>query len=107
MLSICQRAGCQQSGVAALRRLFFGGALIAMEELLECVETPTVDADLYDYPTPEEEEAAYAIPRRIVQPVQRQELAAERAACVPALWERWHPDRGFRDRSRRSRFSAR
>ncbi len=79
-----------------------------MEELLERIQTPTVDTECYDdYPTPEEEEAAYAIPLRITQPVQRQEPRAELAGCVPALWERWHVERSCRDRGRRSRFAGR
>ncbi len=79
-----------------------------MEDLLERVQTPVIELqDRGTYPTPEEEEAAYAIPKRVIQPVQRPEPRAELAGCVPALWERWHLDRGYRDRSRRSRFTGR
>ncbi|MFM2447839.1 MAG: hypothetical protein RIS44_289 [Pseudomonadota bacterium] len=79
-----------------------------MEELLDRVQSPAVDTESYDdYPTAQEEEEAYAIPRRIVQSVQRQEPRAELAGCVPALWERWHVERSCRDRGRRSRFAGR
>lgn len=79
-----------------------------MEELLERVQTSTVDTEsCIDYPTPEEEEAAYAIPLRFAQPAQRQELRADLAGCVPALWERWHVERSCRNRGRRNRFAGR
>jgi hypothetical protein len=79
-----------------------------MEELLERVQTSPVDDEPWDrLPTPEEEEAAYAIPPRINQPAQRPEPRAELAGCVPALWERWHIERSSRDRGRRSRFAGR
>jgi hypothetical protein len=79
-----------------------------MEELLERIQTSTVDTESCDdHPTPEEEEAAYAIPQRITQPVQRKEPRAELSGCVPALWERWQPEYGYRDRGRRSRFAGR
>jgi hypothetical protein len=88
--------------------LFAEGAVIHMEELLERVQTSTVDTEsCIDYPTPEEEEAAYAIPLRIAQPVQRQEPRSELAGCVPALWERWHVERSCRNRGRRNRFAGR
>ena len=82
--------------------------LMPMEELLERLHIPTAYTESYDdYPTAQEEEEAYAIPRDMVQPRQRQEPQAEPAGCVPASWERWHVERNCRERGRRSRFSGR
>ena len=82
--------------------------VIAMEELLDRVQSPAVDTESYDdYPTAQEEEEAYAIPKHIAQPAQRHGPSTALVDVAPALWERWHVERSCRDRGRRSRFAGR
>ncbi len=80
-----------------------------VQDLLERPLNRAVAPDAHDYPTPEEEEAAYAVPPRIVPPAVREEPRVDLAGCVPACWERWDRGRSCRDRNRirRSRFVGR
>lgn len=82
---------------------------LTMHDLLERPETDVLDPELDGYPTLEEEEAAYAIPHRTLQPTLREEPRPSLAGCVPACWERWSTERTCRDRDRmrRSRFAGR